>query len=222
MHNWKNISQNLWDNNAKKWNERSVSMWTEGSRKTVVPIVKEFMNPGESLVDLGCGDGFGSHLLQQNGLIVSGVDLSSVMIELAENRGENHPAFIQGDLQDLPYENQVFDGAVAINSFEWTEQPIKAVKELKRILKKEGKAFVGILGPTAMPRENSFNRLLDKEVSMNTMMPWEFKRLVLLEGFQLLDERFVWKKDMKLNHDQQASSLMKQSVCFMTIFILQR
>ena len=42
---------------------------------------------------------------------------------------------------------------MAINSLEWTEEPLRALNEIKRVLKSDGYACIAILGPTAKPRE---------------------------------------------------------------------
>ena len=71
-------------------------------------------------------------------------------------------SFIIGDLTSLPFENEKFVSVIAINSLEWTEAPLQALNEIKRVLGKEGYACIAILGPTAKPRENSYSRLYGK------------------------------------------------------------
>ena len=51
-----------------------------------------------------------------------------------------------------------------------------------------------MLGPTAGPRKQSFPRLYGKLVICNTMMPWEFERLALENGWEKVDELTVFKK----------------------------
>ena len=95
---------------------------------------------------------------------MTGVDISSEMLNKAAiiNKG-NSARFVKGELEKLPFRNQQFDAVLAINSLEWTETPLNALAEMKRILKYGGKACVGMLGPTAGPRKQSFPRLYGKQ-----------------------------------------------------------
>src|ERR1700733_12748792 len=59
--------------------------------------------PGETILDVGCGDGALTEQLAATGAIVTGVDNSPAMLEAPRTRGLNvelHSA------DDLPYENQ--------------------------------------------------------------------------------------------------------------------
>ena len=73
------------------------------------------------MLDVGCGDGYGTYKLSRTGYKAVGVDISEVMIQ-KEGRGEGPDlSFIKGDLSSLPFENEQFEAIMAINSLEWTE-----------------------------------------------------------------------------------------------------
>ena len=42
---------------------------------------------------------------------------------------------------------------MAINSLEWTEEPLRALNEIKRVLKKDGYACIAILYDSKATRE---------------------------------------------------------------------
>src|SRR5699024_7074044 len=108
--------------------------------------------------------------------------------------------FLQGNIMNLPFEDQYFDGIMAINVLEWTEVPAKAIAELGRVVKKDGLLFVGILGPTAGPRANSYPRVYGKDAICNTMMPWEFKQLASDYNLTCADGFGVYKEGVKKSH----------------------
>ncbi|MFS8630883.1 MAG: class I SAM-dependent methyltransferase, partial [Bacillales bacterium] len=105
---------------------------------------------------------------------------------------------------------------------EWTENPLRALAEMKRILKDGGKACVGMLGPTAGPRKQSFPRLYGKRVICNTMMPWEFERLALENGWEKVDELTVFKKDALKLPTERLSGELRQALSFMHVFMLEK
>ena len=174
------------------------------------------------MCDLGCGDGYGTFKLVQAGYKVTGVDISSEMLNKAAiiNKG-NSARFVKGELEKLPFGNQQFDAVLAINSLEWTENPLRALAEMKRILKDGGKACVGMLGPTA-GRKQSFPRLYGKRVICNTMMPWEFERLALENGWEKVDELTVFKKDALKLPTERLSGELRQALSFMHVFMLEK
>ncbi|UOQ44426.1 class I SAM-dependent methyltransferase [Halobacillus salinarum] len=221
--NWHREAEKQWDGRAGFWSSRSEYMWAEGSRKSIIPFLKEYLPAGSEVADLGCGDGFGSQLLHQEGYRVCGVDLSKDMIEIAKERME--PAkleFIQGDITALPFEADRFDGIMAINCLEWIEVPVKGLEEMKRILKPGGKLCVGILGPTAKPRMNSYPRLYGEEVICNTMMPWELKQLAKETGWNHEGGHGVFKEGVNEKQIQSLPEELKKAVSFMWVYVFTK
>lgn len=100
------------------------------------------LQPGASVVDLGCGSGTTALLLERDfGLSVSGVDLGAANVALARRRaeqGEQDIDFMQADAHDLPFAGEFFDGVLAECAFSlFTDQPA-ALAEIRRILKPGG------------------------------------------------------------------------------------
>ncbi|MBP1968617.1 ubiquinone/menaquinone biosynthesis C-methylase UbiE [Virgibacillus natechei] len=221
--NWKKEAEIQWDNRAHFWNEHSVHMWDNGSRKDIIPFVKDYFKKGSKILDIGCGDGYGSYKLHKAGYDVVGMDISSEMIALAKERTKHEAIpFSQGDVNELPFEDNSFDGVMAINVLEWTESPVEALLELKRVVKKDGLLFVGILGPTAGPRMNSYPRLLGEKAIANTMMPWELQKLSADHNLEYVDGIGVYKEGVEARHHQYLSLELKQALTFMWVFMLRK
>lgn len=213
----------LWDSYADSWSKRSKNMWDSGSRKSIVPFIERHVPIGQHILDIGCGDGYGAYKLCQTGYHVTGMDLSNKMITRANDRTANKKMnFLQGNIMNMPFAEQAFDSVMAINTLEWTETPAVAVKELQRVVKTDGLLFVGILGPTAGPRTNSYPRLYgDKEIC-NTMMPWEFEKLAAEHGMECVDGFGVYKNEVNEEHYQNLPLQLKQALAFMWIFMLRK
>ncbi|TGB01898.1 class I SAM-dependent methyltransferase [Halobacillus salinus] len=220
--NWHEAAERKWDTMAESWNERSKDMWDHGSRKSIIPFLEKYIKQEGRVADLGCGDGYGSYRLHREGYQVTGLDLSKDMIDRANARVRTEGLqFVQGDLTKLPFESESFDGIMAINSLEWTEVPYQGLEEMKRILKPGGRACIGLLGPTAMPRVNSYRRVYGEEVVCNTMMPWELQKLAEETGWKCLDGEGVYKRGVKEEHLALDEEL-RQALTFMWLFIFEK
>jgi len=85
--------------------------------KAVLENVKnEFDFSGyQSIIDVGCGTGALCSVLNQKGLIVTGIDPSQKMIDIAEEKQKNTEIkFINASvLKGLPFEDKIFDLSIA-------------------------------------------------------------------------------------------------------------
>ncbi|MFC4559948.1 class I SAM-dependent methyltransferase [Virgibacillus kekensis] len=217
--NWQKEAEAQWNSRAGFWNERSMSMWDNGSRKDIIPFIGNHLESGSRILDIGCGDGYGSWKLHHAGYHVTGIDLSEEMIRRAKERVHNDEiSFLQGDAGKLPFNNQSTEAIMAINVLEWTEDPAATIREFHRVLKDGGVLFAGILGPTAGPRMNSYPRLKGEKVICNTMMPWEFQPLADETGLKYKDGFGVYKEDIQTQHQHGLPLELKQALTFMWVF----
>lgn len=223
MFNWELESEKQWDGMASSWNSRSRGMWETGSRKDIVSFFKKYVPAGAAVCDLGCGDGIGSEKLAEEGYKVTGIDVSDEMLEKARENPRNEKiAFHKADLSNSGISGGAFEAVMAINSLEWTICPYKSLNETARILKPGGYACIGILGPTAGPRINSYRRLYGEEVICNTIMPWELERLAGENGWKKVGEYGVYKKAAAQLSLGSLPSELQQSLSFMWVFMFQR
>ena len=122
----------------------------------------------------------------------------------------------------LPLSSESVEGVMVINALEWTEHPRLALKELYRVVKPGGYACVGILGPTAQPRTNSYQRLYGEDVICNTMMPWEFEQLAKENGWEVIDGEGVYKRNVTDKLIGQLPNELKQALTFLWLFMLKK
>lgn len=219
---WNKNTKVKWNKQATNWDERSINMWDHGSRKDIIPFFNKHASQDSTVIDIGCGSGYGSFKLKELGFDVTGIDLSEKMIELAKKYLGNDVLLHVASVDALPFEDEAFDHALLINVIEWTENPIDALIEIKRILKKDGMLCVGILGATAGPRANSYQRLYKEKVVMNTMMPWEFFQLAKENGFNLVEQQVIHKNDVDSKDVAQLPDELQQAISFMTLFMLKK
>ncbi|PKR78485.1 SAM-dependent methyltransferase [Halalkalibacillus sediminis] len=222
---WHLEAQKKWDERASFWNANSKEMWEEGSRKAIVPFYERNNPKGTSIIDIGCGDGYGSFKLMKAGYKVTGVDLSEEMIRICRERVSEKMTdltFYQADMLELPFSTGSFDSLIAINALEWSEVPVEGLKEMMRVVKDGGTLCIGILGPTAKPRVNSYRRVYGEPVICNTMMPWELKQLANELGLEVIDSEGIYKRGVDKRLLEQLSTDLRQSLTFMWLYMFKK
>lgn len=95
-----------------------------------------------TVLDIGCGDGvLGSFLIKDKNCSVSGVDISEHALTLSKNKRLNVELC---DISEnvFPFEKDSFDFVVSSCSLEHIFNPLHAVTETVRVLKKGGCAII--------------------------------------------------------------------------------
>ena len=94
---------------------------------------------GQDVLDVACGEGYGSHLLSQEAKSVVGVDLDQKTIEHAKAKySRDNLTFRAGDALNLPLEGDGFDVVVCFETIEHVADHAGLMMELKRVLKPDG------------------------------------------------------------------------------------
>ncbi len=214
---WNEEVKKAWNEMSDRWSRDSQNMWDHGSRKDIIPLLQRHVSGG-TFIDIGCGDGYGTHMLKKAGFEAIGIDISADMIAQANaKKVDSTISFQQADVHHLPFQPAQFDGVLAINVLEWTEHPYDVLCELKRVIRPGGIICVGLLGPTAGPRTHSYRRLYGEPVICNTMMPWEWNTLAEENGLTYLDGFCVPKKGMKQVDVSRFSHEIQQAISFMWV-----
>jgi len=105
-----------------------------------IQMVTHFLPAGKTFADLGCGTGQSSSLLSKY-YQITGVDISPLFLKEAKKKFPKIN-FIQGDITQLPFKDNSFDGAGCFNVLEHISNPQEAVTEMTRITKKSGLIFI--------------------------------------------------------------------------------
>ena len=98
--------------------------------------------PGEQILDLGCGDGQLTARLAATGAIVTGVDASADMVAAAKSHGIDAVA---GSAENLPFRDANFDAVFSNAALHWVRNQEAMLAEVSRVLRPGGR-FVAEMG----------------------------------------------------------------------------
>lgn len=152
---------------------------------------------GRRILDAGCGSGPLSAALRERGAVVSGVDLSAGMLDLARQRlgpdADLHLADLDGQ---LPFPDGDFDDVVASLVLHYLEDWGPALAELRRVLKPGGRLIASVDHPFVAytiqePRPDYF-------ATTSYSFDWSF-------GGQTVPMRF-WRKPLHAMTDAFAAA----------------
>jgi ubiquinone/menaquinone biosynthesis C-methylase UbiE len=104
---------------------------------------KKYVSKRKKVLDLGCAAGRDTSELTKNGYIVTGVDLSEKLLEIAKKK---YPSlsFSHSDIRSLPFKDESYDAVWAIAVFHHLDYKdmLPTLKEFNRVLKNHGIVFI--------------------------------------------------------------------------------
>lgn len=95
---------------------------------------------GKKILDLGCGEGYGTNMLRQAGYDTSGMDISPDVVAAAKQKYGGD--FFQGDIRQIPQPAATYDSIVCFEVIEHIELDPRAFSEMFRILKPGGTLII--------------------------------------------------------------------------------
>lgn len=131
--------------------------WNNASRE-VHNMAKALHIPdGSSVLDIGCGMGRHALALADAGYVVTGVDLSSTLLDEARaNDPEGAVAWAHGDMRELPFPDSAFDATVnmftSFGYFSEDADNVRVLEQVRRVLKPNGAFLIDFLNPSYVAR----------------------------------------------------------------------
>ena len=122
---------------------------TKGNReqyKNWAKIVAENVNVDARILEVAPGPEYLSiELAKQGNYNVTGLDISKTFVDIAKTNALEARVkidFKEGDASNMPFGNESFDFIVCTAAFKNFTKPIKALNEMYRVLKPNGKALI--------------------------------------------------------------------------------
>lgn len=99
----------------------------------------EALTSGKDVLDIACGEGYGSNLLAKTASSVTGIDISKEAIEHARSKYRiPNLRFIEGSADCIPVGTASVDLVVSFETLEHHDKHDEMMLEIKRVLKQNG------------------------------------------------------------------------------------
>ena len=94
---------------------------------------------GKIVLDIASGEGYGTRLIAKTAKRVYGVDIDPDVVRDSNLKYKaDNLSFNEGDIKNIPFEENTFDIIVCFETIEHVEYHELAIRELKRVLKTNG------------------------------------------------------------------------------------
>ncbi len=103
---------------------------TDLSESSIQFMIDRLDPSATTLIDVGCGNGYFLSRLKGTGLETWGCDVF-------DSAPFQHSRYVQGDIEDLPFEDNQFDIVTSHHTLEHVIDLEKSISELKRIARKQ-------------------------------------------------------------------------------------
>jgi len=153
---------------------------SESERECCLMLEMLRPEPGETILDIGCGIGTHFNALIERGVNPTGLDPSPYMLDQCFAQYGKRIDLYRGHAEDLPFDDNSFNHALLMTTLEFVDDPRQAVAEACRVAK--DRVFIGVLNRYAIKSlqrrvagifsESIFNRAQFFGI-------WELKRMVL-------------------------------------------
>jgi len=117
----------------------------KGNAHTYARMKKHLrLSSSQEVLEIGFGNGITSKEFMKQ-CHYTGLDYSELMVQEAEKNCAGLGAkFVHGDIHQMPFPDNTFDVIFTINTIYFWDDADKAIAELRRVLKPEGKLFIGM------------------------------------------------------------------------------
>jgi len=160
-----------------------------------LPVLEKMrLAASDNVLDVGCGSGWLSRRIAKmvpEGRVV-GMDISDEMIRIARRNGidQDNAMFVAGEVSAIPWESNFFTHAISVESAYYWPNPAAGVKEIFRVLRSGGTAWILINYYRDNPHCHQWGELL--AVPTHLLSAEEWAGLFRAAGFQAeTDERIA-------------------------------
>lgn len=187
-------------NQKKVWNNIAES-WAKYREKPFKEVLEFLKDKKGKILDVGCGSG--RHFINNKNLEFYGVDFSEKMLDLARKKAEKENIFASLKLmkkEKIPFEKNFFDFVICISVLHCIpkkEKRIFLLKEIKRILKKNGEVLLSVWSKNHKKIKNKGKEIFipwkkDKNLYERYYYIYDLEELkgdVKKAGFDILEEK---------------------------------
>lgn len=171
----KDYFDKLYNNSEEPWGF-SFRVAQQYRYNAYLQTLKQFSDNDKysSVLDIGCSQGQFTAMLQGIASNISAIDISEMAIQRAKEKYDDCKKirFEVGSLPSLKYGNEQFDLVLALEVLYYLEKEerIKALKEIKRVMKKDGFLLISVnIGKVPYFKIDEFYNLINDFFQIRTV-----------------------------------------------------
>lgn len=189
------IYQKKW---KKQWKEykKKLPHWAvdaEPSKlaRSLLKLLKKHEIKKGKILEIGCGNGRDSLFFACSGFNITGIDVAPEAISLCNKKRadsvkkqitiKSKIKFLVADAENLPFEDKSFVAAYSIAVLHSTDLE-KSLKELARVIKKNGLALIHVYEKTIFLPSNKIKKIFSPEKIKNILAKLPFHILEFKSG----------------------------------------
>ncbi len=161
-------------------------------------VVALEITAGKIVLDISCGEGYGSNLIASKAEKVYGIDIAEEVIEHAKRKYTNNKiTFLKGSVTNIPIQDGMVDIIVCFETIEHIIEQDEMMKELKRVLKNEGMLLISTPAKENYESLNHNNPFHLKELSsdeLKTLCKKYFKEVSMYKQ-RYIEASFVYQEE---------------------------
>jgi ubiquinone/menaquinone biosynthesis C-methylase UbiE len=176
----------------EQWAKRPEIKRTEALEQR---MMMDMLDPirGKFVLEVGCGSGSSLITFIEKGLLVTGIDPSPYMLDIAQRQVGNRADLHRGSGEDLPFEDNSFHYVCLNSTLEFVEDYELVIEEACRVAK--NKVYIGIMNRFAMKGyRNRINSVLSENIraQLQHFSVWKIKGVLRrLLGDAPIDSRTI-------------------------------
>lgn len=134
------------------------------------PFISRYFKPKDYLLDFGCG--IGDYLTFRANTV--GVDINDDNVKYCNQNG-NIAKVIENN--SIDFSDNTFDAVIMDNVLEHIPNPTESLKEITRVLNKNGLLLVGVPGEKGFDSDDDHKIFYDKEKLNTLIVPFGYQHL---------------------------------------------
>lgn len=140
---WAQVPPNYYDVGIEK--NLLQKMWHTRKLAEVIKLIPTNPRKNPKVLDIGCSSAIltahvARHLPKSK---IVGLDSYKAAIDFAKKKYP-HISFVTADAHKIPFKDKSFDIIICTETLEHVVDPLGVIKEMKRILKKDGQAIISM------------------------------------------------------------------------------
>lgn len=127
--------------------------------KVIAPNLMRILNPnkGMKVLDIGCGEGYFTRLIDKSGAYVEGVDIAKELIAKAKSTSPDITYHVASADSMTKIQTNYFDALTCVLALQNMEHLDAVIKECARVLKPKGRALFVLNHPAfRIPKQTSW------------------------------------------------------------------